>query len=67
MLEVFVWVWSLVWWFAEDAAKVLCRYVVNKNNIFDINNDGVMVLTPGALKEQELMREAAKNPSAGHH
>ena len=67
MLEVFVWVWSLTWWFAEDAAKVLCRYVVNKNNIFDINNDGVMVLTPGALKEQELMREAAKNPSAGHH
>merc|ERR1719162_949460 len=67
MLEVFVWVWSLTWWFAEDAAKVLCRYIVHKNNIFDINNDGVMVLTPGALKEQELMREAAKNPSAGHH
>ena len=28
MLEVFVWSWSLVWWFAEDAAKVLCRWSV---------------------------------------
>merc|ERR1719449_413952 len=25
MLEVFVWSWSLSWWLAEDAAKVLCR------------------------------------------
>jgi len=64
MLEAFVWTWSLLWWFVEDAAKVLCRYVVHKNNIFDINNTGVMVLTPGALKEQERMRV---NPSTAGH
>ena len=45
MLEVFVWTWSLGWWLAEDAAKVLCRMIVTKYNIFDINNAGVMVLT----------------------
>merc|ERR1712028_165292 len=56
MLEVFVWAWSLTWWFVEDAAKVLCRFIVNKYNIFDINNSGMMVLTPAALKEQESMR-----------
>merc|ERR1712166_1155771 len=27
MLEVFVWTWSLAWWFVEDAAKVLCRSI----------------------------------------
>jgi len=58
MLEAFVWVWSLTWWFAEDAAKVACRYVVNSNNIFDINNDGMMVLTPSAKVEQDKMRKA---------
>merc|ERR1719321_94849 len=66
MLEVFVWTWSLGWWFAEDAAKVLCRWIVHKNNIFDINNTGVMVLTPGAEKEAAEMR-ANKDRVAGHH
>merc|ERR1711975_102529 len=42
MLEVFVWSWSLGWWLAEDAAKVLCRWIVTKNNIFHINDTGVM-------------------------
>ena len=67
MLEAFVWTWSLLWWFVEDAAKVLCRYVVHKNNIFDINNTGVMVLTPGAIATQEKMREQMKNPAKAHH
>jgi H+-transporting ATPase len=66
MLEVFVWAWSLVWWFVEDAAKVLCRWVVHKFNIFDINNSGVMVMTEGAKVEQEKMRKAAENPTGGH-
>jgi H+-transporting ATPase len=67
MLQVFVWTWSLTWWLAEDAAKVFCRWIVHKNNIFDINNTGEMVLTPEAKKLQDEMREALKNPSSGHH
>merc|ERR1711896_54790 len=50
MLEVFVWVWSLSWWLAEDAAKVLCRWIVHKYNIFNINDSGVMKLTDSAKK-----------------
>jgi len=66
-LEAFVWSWSLSWWLAEDAAKVFCRYFVHKFNIFDINNTGVLVLPPSALKMQEEMRKAAKGPvSLGH-
>merc|ERR1712199_110109 len=67
MLEVFVWSWSLSWWLAEDAAKVFCRWIVHRNNIFDINNTGVMVMTEGAKKEMAEMRKAAENPSSGHH
>merc|ERR1711985_108067 len=52
-LEVFVWTWSLSWWLVEDAAKVACRYIVHKFNIFDINNTGVMVMTDAAKKVQQ--------------
>merc|ERR1712230_229526 len=57
LLEAFVWSWSLFWWFAEDAAKVLCRMIVHKFNIFGINNTGEMVLGPSALKVQAEMRK----------
>merc|ERR1740127_276022 len=67
MLEVFVWTWSLAWWLAEDAAKVFCRWIVTKYNIFDINNAGVMVLTPSALKEAAVMRANKDKATGGHH
>jgi len=64
MLEVFVWSWSLTWWLAEDAAKVFCRWIVTKYNIFDINNAGMMEMTPKAKQIQEQMRRDAANPPA---
>merc|ERR1719201_2685352 len=64
MLEVFVWSWSLTWWLVEDAAKVFCRWIVHKYNIFDINNTGEMVLTESAKKLQDEMR---RNPATGGH
>merc|ERR1711959_327242 len=67
MLEVFVWSWSLSWWLAEDAAKVFCRWIVHKNNIFDINNTGVMVMTEGAKKEMAEMRANKDKAYGGHH
>lgn len=67
MLEVFVWSWSLGWWFAEDAAKVFCRWIVHKYNIFDINNTGEMVLTDKAKKLQEQMKLDADKPVAANH
>merc|ERR1712025_1383014 len=66
-LEAFVWAWSLSWWLAEDAAKVFCRWIVHRYNIFDINNTGVMVLPPAALKVQEELRiEASKAKLSAH-
>merc|ERR1719321_1731380 len=64
MLEVFVWSWSLTWWLVEDAAKVFCRWIVHKYNIFDINNTGEMVLSESAKKLQDKMR---RNPASGGH
>merc|ERR1712054_322409 len=66
-LEAFVWCWSLSWCLAEDAAKVFCRWIVHKYNIFNINNNGVMELPESAKKLQDEMREMLKNPVAAHH
>jgi H+-transporting ATPase len=66
-LEVFVWTWSLSWWLVEDAAKVACRYIVHKFNIFDINNTGVMVLPESAKKVQQDMRIEASRAKLGVH
>ncbi len=66
-LVVYIWIWSLLWWFVEDAAKVACRYYVHKFNIFNINDTGVMVLPDSALKVKEQMRlDAQKKPSLHH-
>ena len=68
LLGVFVWTWSLSWWLVEDAAKVFCRWIVTKNNSFDVNNSGMMVLTPKARELMMItMRQEALNPPAGHH
>merc|ERR1711870_114505 len=66
-LQFFVWSWSLAWWIAEDAAKVFCRWIVHKFNIFDINNTGEMELTQSAIKLQAEMRKSLENLSMGHH
>merc|ERR1719440_2454513 len=68
-LQIFVWSWSLTWWLAEDAAKVFCRWIVHKYNIFNINDAGEMVLTDNAKQIQQKMQEDMKKGvcGAGHH
>lgn len=68
LLVLYVWIWSLAWWFVEDAAKVFCRWIVNKYNIFNVLDTGVMVMTESALKVQAIMRiEASQKPKLSHH
>jgi H+-transporting ATPase len=66
-LELFVWLWSLAWWLAEDAAKVLCRWIVHKYNIFNINDTGEMQLTAAAKALQKEMREAKNSEDVNDH
>ena len=46
---------------------VFCWWIVHKYNIFNINDNGVMVMTDSEMREQDMMRIACVNPSAGHH
>jgi H+-transporting ATPase len=68
LLVLYVWIWSLFWWFAEDAAKVACRYFVQKYNIFNINETGVMKLPPSALAlKEKMILNAGKKVVVNHH
>ena len=60
-LFFWVWLWSLIWWFVGDAAKVTLRYYIDKNNWFKVNETGVMQLTDGALVIQKKMAAADKS------
>jgi len=65
-LVVFVWIWTLVWWFAVDAAKVFTRWYVYKYNVFNINDTGEMVMTESALRVKKEIEES-KQTAMGHH
>jgi len=63
-LVAYVWLWSILWWFVEDAAKVFCRWIAEKVNLFGVNNTGVMQLTAEALELKLQMEQQIKGP--GH-
>jgi hypothetical protein len=48
-LVVWIWVYCVAWWFVQDAAKVGTYAVLEKYNIFDINNTGVVVLEQSTI------------------
>ena len=53
-LALWVWVYCLMWWFIQDAAKVAVYYYLKTNNIFNINDTGVVVLPDSTVN---YMRE----------
>ena len=54
-LILFVWIWSLIWAFIVDGAKVFFIYCAVKYNLFDINNTGQMILTSEAITIKEQL------------
>jgi H+-transporting ATPase len=65
-LFAFVWIYSLIFWFIQDAMKVGCYAWMLKANFNGISNTGVMVLPESA---QKLIKEydAAVDDLTAHH
>ena len=57
-LAFLVWLYCLVWWLIQDAAKVFTYRWLECNNIFDINNTGVVVLPESTVRYMQEMDEA---------
>lgn len=68
-LFVFVWLYSLVFWFLQDALKVLTFRWMYSTNFNKISSTGVVIMPQSALKMIADLDEALKNGGAGggHH
>jgi hypothetical protein len=65
-LVVYVWIWSVLWWFVMDAAKILTRVYIVKYNIFNVNDSGIMAATPKSRELKELLSKDAEEHSNDH-
>ena len=59
----YIWVYCIVWWWIQDAAKVFCYWVMFRYNIFGINNTGKMEFPPSTQKYYDENRNVEV---AGH-
>jgi H+-transporting ATPase len=57
-LAIYIWIYCVVWWFVQDAAKVGTFYVLKKYNLFGYNDTGKLVLPESALKYIRDHKEA---------
>jgi H+-transporting ATPase len=67
LLVLYVWIWSIAWAFAVDAAKVGFAYLATKYNLFDINNTGMIVLGPEAQRIKQQLENEALQPTLTVH
>ena len=51
-LPVYIWLYCIVWWFIQDAAKVFSYKALKHCNLFGINNNGMVVLSQKVLDLQ---------------
>ena len=54
-----------MWWFVQDATKILAYRWLKAYNIFGINETGAVVLKQSTLDYQEAQRNEEKNPLLG--
>lgn len=70
VLALYIWIYCIVWWFIQDAIKVLLFKMIVKYNIFSYNATGQLVLPESTLKyiadNREKDMEAGSKPG-GHH
>lgn len=68
-LAVYIWVYCLVWWFIQDAFKVLTYWLVVKYNLFQYNDTGRVVYPESTLKyiADNKAKDMANALKAGGH
>mmetsp|Transcript_34189 Transcript_34189/g.75828 ORF Transcript_34189/g.75828 Transcript_34189/m.75828 type:complete len:1030 (+) Transcript_34189:195-3284(+) len=42
LMPLWIWIYCIVWWFIQDALKVIAYWLMHKFNIFNINSDKVV-------------------------
>ena len=57
LLPIYIWIYCLVWWLVQDAAKVGTFHLIRKYNLFDFQNKGMVVLPEST---QQYIRDNKK-------
>jgi H+-transporting ATPase len=71
-LAAYIWIYCIVWWFIQDAAKVLGYYFMEKYDLFHYNDTGKLILPESTIryikenKEKDL-EMLSKPTSKPHH
>ena len=66
-LFLWIWIYCLVWWVAQDAAKVYTWYLLKKYNWFHINDTGKLVLPESTLEYIRKNKEKDMEVKVGGH
>jgi H+-transporting ATPase len=66
---VYIWLYCIVWWFIQDAAKVAIYRVIVKYNFLNWNDTGKVVLPESTLKfiADNKEKDLASTKDPGHH
>jgi len=70
LLILYIWLYCIVWWFIQDACKVLCVTWMVKYNVFGYNDTGKVVLPQSAIEYRDKNKQADMNKSlkkGAHH
>ena len=59
LLPVYIWIYCIIWWLIQDAVKVACFYWLKSNNIFGVNESGVVVLPDSTIEFMRAQERAA--------
>ena len=66
-LAVYIWIYCIVWWFVQDASKILAYKFMKRYNLFGINNTGAVVLRQSTIDYMRDNGEGERNPLLKEH
>jgi len=66
LLALYIWLYCILWWFIQDASKILSYVLMKKYNLFGINETGAVVLKQSTLDYiEEMKKNDEKSPLLG--
>lgn len=69
-LALWIWIYCIVWWFIQDACKVITMHYMTKYNVFNINETGKVIIPESTKRyiaeNTERIHALASKPGGGH-
>jgi H+-transporting ATPase len=68
-LAVYIWIYCLIWWVIQDAAKVYLFHCIKKYNFCQYNETGQLILPESTKRyiQENKQRDLEAASKGGHH